>query len=122
MPGEAGVLTENEFTVIPDAAAGRQGRFRLRSQVNAVRHGHAKVPSLIRAKAEASSEARIFEPNRGHAPRLGPRGERRIFHFPSVIKHAEPSGDRNAAGVTGSPYHWIELVFFAIKSVDKIAH
>src|SRR6266550_2118421 len=103
MPGEAGVLTENEFAVITDVTARRQGLFRLRSQINAVRHGHAKVPSLVRAKAEASSEARMFEPNCGYAPRLGPRGERSIFHFPGVIKHTEPARDRNAAGVTGSP-------------------
>src|SRR4029077_9172947 len=47
MPGEAGVLAENDFSVITKVAARRQGRFRLRSQINAVRHGHAKVPSLI---------------------------------------------------------------------------
>src|SRR5437762_1868146 len=110
MPGEAGVLTENEFAVITDVAAGRQGRFRLWSQINAVRRGHAKVPSLIRPEAEASSEARMFEANRGYVPRLGPRGERSILHFTGVIKHTEASGDRNAGRVTGSPDHWIELV------------
>src|SRR5439155_9027566 len=121
MPGEAGVLTENEFPVITDVAAGRQGLFCLRSQINAVRHGNAKVPSLIRADAEASREARMFEPNRGHAPRLGPRGERRILHFAGVIKHTEPPGNGNAAGVTGPPDYWIELVFLALNSIDKIA-
>src|SRR6266496_6717872 len=121
MPGEAGVLTENELPVITEVVARRQGLFRLRSQINALRHGHAKVPSLIRADAEASREARMFEPNCGHAPGFGPRGERRILHFAGVIKHTEPPRDRNAAGITGSPDHWIELVFLTLKSIDKIA-
>ncbi len=121
MPGEAGVLTENEFPVITDVAAGRQGLFCLRSQINAVRHVNAKVPSLIRADAEASREARMFEPNRGHAPSLGPRGERRILHFGGVIKDTEPTGDRNATGVTRPPDHRIEFVFLTLKSIDKIA-
>src|SRR4029077_8147937 len=121
MPGEAGILTENEFVVITNVAARRQGLFRLRSQINAIRHGRAKVPSLIRAKAKASSKARMFEPNRGHVPRLGPRGERRIFHFPSVIKHTEPSGDRNAAGITWSPDHGIEFILCTrVKALDEI--
>src|SRR5438552_4985670 len=121
MPGEAGILTENEFVVITNVAARRQGLFRLRSQIDAIRDGRAKVPSLIRAKAEASSEARMFEPNRGHIPRLGPRGERSIFHFASVIKHTEPSGNRNAAGVTGSPDYGIEFILrIRLKASDEI--
>src|SRR4029077_4685071 len=68
VPGKARILTENEFVVITNVAARRQGLFRLRSQINAIRHGRAKVPSLIRAKAKARSEARMFEPNRGHVP------------------------------------------------------
>src|SRR5207249_2472122 len=73
------------------------------------------------ADAEASREARMFEPNRGHAPRLGPRGERRILHFGGVIKDTEPTGDRNATGVTRPPDHRVELVFLTLKSIDKMA-
>ncbi len=68
MPGETDILTENEFAIITDVAAGRQRLFRFRPKIWAFTSGQTKIPGLVWAETDAPAKGRMFETNLRDVP------------------------------------------------------
>src|SRR6202011_1758004 len=120
MPSETRILPEDEFTIIANLTTARQSWLGFGPEISAIARRQTKIPYLIRPKANAPTESRLIESNRGHVPRLRTRRERSVFHFRRIIKLYNATGDGKTARVVRTPNHGTESVLTSVESVDEI--